>query len=66
MQVGAVSEVVASEIGLHIIKVTERKAGQPSDFNTIKDEVREFCAEEMRQNLLTQERKAAKIDIQLP
>jgi parvulin-like peptidyl-prolyl isomerase len=66
LQVGQVSDVVESDYGLHLIKVTDRKAGQPSDFAKIKDEVREICIEDMQQNVLMQQRKAAKIEIHLP
>jgi hypothetical protein len=65
LKVGDVSDIVTTDYGMHLIKVTDRKAGQPSDFEKIKDEVRDFCTEEMRQKILTQERKAAKIDITL-
>lgn len=63
MKVGEISDVVKTDFGLHIIKVTDRKPGQPSDYEKIKDEVREFCVEEMRQNLLSQQRKAAKVEL---
>jgi peptidyl-prolyl cis-trans isomerase C len=64
MQVGQVSDVVATDFGLHLIKVTERKPGdQPSDFAKIKDVVRDFCTEELRQQALDQQRKTAKIEV---
>lgn len=66
LQVNQVSQVVQTDYGLHLIKVTERKAGKPSDYAKIKDAVREFCAEDLRQQLLTEQRKAARIDIHLP
>jgi peptidyl-prolyl cis-trans isomerase C len=66
LKVGEVSDVVESDYGLHLIKVTDRKPGQPSDYNKIKDEVRELCAEEMRMAILAQQRKAAHIEINLP
>jgi len=59
---GDVSDVVQTDAGLHLIKVTDRKPGQPSEFAKIKDDVRDFYVEEMRQNLLAQERKSAKIE----
>jgi peptidyl-prolyl cis-trans isomerase C len=65
LKVGEVSDIVTTDYGLHLIKVTDRKQGQPSDFEKIKDEVRDFYVEEMRQKLLLQERKAAKIEINL-
>jgi peptidyl-prolyl cis-trans isomerase C len=66
LPVGQVSDLVETDFGVHLIKVTERKPGPGSDFAKIKDAVREFCVEEMRQQLLTEERKTAKIEINLP
>src|SRR5262249_35178493 len=51
LKVGEVSDVVQSDYGMHLIKVTDRKPGQPSEYEKIKDDVREFYVEEMRQNL---------------
>ena len=64
--VNGVSEVVQSGYGFHLIKVTDRKAGEPSDFAKIKDAVRKVCAEEWRMNLLKDLRKSGKVEITLP
>jgi parvulin-like peptidyl-prolyl isomerase len=67
MKVGEVSEVIQSDYGLHLIKVTDRKAnGPPSDYEKMREEVRESCAMEMMNNLVAQQRKVAKIEINLP
>jgi parvulin-like peptidyl-prolyl isomerase len=66
LKVGEVSDVVETDYGMHLIKVTDRKPGQPADFNKIKDEVRELCTEEMRLAVLAKQRKAAQIEINLP
>ncbi len=66
MKVGDVSDIVQTEYGLHLIKVTDRKAGKPSEFAKIKEDVREFCAEDMRQALLAKMRKEAKIEVNVP
>jgi parvulin-like peptidyl-prolyl isomerase len=66
LKVGEVSDVVQTEYGMHLIKVTDRKAGQASDYTKIKDEVRELYVEEMRMALLNQERKTAHVEINLP
>jgi peptidyl-prolyl cis-trans isomerase C len=66
LKVGEISDVVETDYGLHLIRVTDRKPGQPSDYNKIKDEVRELCTEEMRLAILAQQRKAAHIEINLP
>jgi parvulin-like peptidyl-prolyl isomerase len=64
---GGVSDVVEDEYGLHLIKVTERKAGErPSEFEKIADKVRELCADELRLAVMQQLRQAAKIQFNLP
>lgn len=64
MQVGQVSDVVSTDFGLHLIKVTERKPGeQPSEYSKIKDVVRDFCVEELRQNVLAHQRQTAKLQV---
>jgi parvulin-like peptidyl-prolyl isomerase len=66
LQPGQVSEVIESEAGLHLIKVTDRKAGQPSDFSKIKEDVRLICIEQMQQIIIAQLRKEARVQINLP
>ena len=61
--IGGISDVVRTDFGMHLIKVTDRKKGEPSVYEKIKDEVRLYFFEEMRQELLAKERKAAKIEI---
>ncbi len=63
LKVGEMSDIVRTDFGLHLIKVTDRKPPTPSDFNKIKDEVRTLCVEEYRQSLLGQLRQAANIDV---
>jgi parvulin-like peptidyl-prolyl isomerase len=64
LPVNGVSDVVVSEYGLHLIKVTERKGGErPSDFEKVKDYARDLCTQEMQLALLDQLRKAAKIEM---
>jgi peptidyl-prolyl cis-trans isomerase C len=65
LKVNDVSEVVQTDYGVHLIKVTDRKPGQPSDFNKIKDEVREICIEELRLSLVAQQRKASQVKIEM-
>jgi parvulin-like peptidyl-prolyl isomerase len=61
-----ISDVVATDYGVHLVKVHERKEGKPSDYTKIKEGVREFCMEDMRQQLLDQLRKKATIYIPRP
>jgi peptidyl-prolyl cis-trans isomerase C len=65
MKVGEVSNLVETDIGMHLIKVTERSPGEPSDFEKIKDYVRKICKVEMASLILEREHKASKIVINL-
>jgi parvulin-like peptidyl-prolyl isomerase len=65
MQPGQVSDVMDSEFGLYLIKVTQRDPGHPSEYAKIKQEVRDLCVEEMKMSILNQQRKAADIRILL-
>ncbi len=56
---GQLSEVLDSEYGVHVIKVIEKKDGEPSDFNKIKEDVRLLRIEEMQQDILKDLRQAA-------
>jgi parvulin-like peptidyl-prolyl isomerase len=70
LQVGEVSEVVQTDFGLHLIKVTDRKKEdrppETMDFDKIKDSVRAMCIEDMRQGILGQLRKQATIEMNIP
>lgn len=66
LPVGGISDVVQTSYGLHVIKVTDKKQGERSDFAKIKEAVREMCIEDLRQHVLAEEHKKAKIEIHLP
>ena len=66
LKVGEISDVVQSDYGLHLIKVTERGPGTPAVYEQIKDGVRKVFSGEMYMAVLAQQRKAAKIDVYLP
>jgi peptidyl-prolyl cis-trans isomerase C len=66
LAVGQVSDVVATEAGLHLLKLTERNPGQPSDFLKVKEDVRGLCAEELRQAILVEMRKTTRVEVNLP
>jgi parvulin-like peptidyl-prolyl isomerase len=56
---GEISAVVETASGLHLIKVTDRKAGPPADFKQREGTVRAFAGEEMLRNILVQQRHDA-------
>lgn len=58
-QIGSLSEVVQTSFGYHLIKLTDRRAGERTEFAQVKEAVRAHCAEELRQTILEQQRKAA-------
>ena len=62
---GQISDIVSTDFGLHIIKVTGRTKEEPSDFQKIKDAVREIYAQDLDlyQSVLNEQRKAAKIEV---
>jgi parvulin-like peptidyl-prolyl isomerase len=59
---GQISDVVQTDMGLHLIKCTERTPGEPSNFDKIKEDVRMFYVMELQQNIMNQMRKNAKIE----
>lgn len=62
---GEMTDIVASEFGMHLIKVTDRTAGEPSRFEDIRDVVRDVMAQEQElyQRILSEQKKTAKIEV---
>ena len=65
LKIGDVSDVVKTDFGLHLIKATDRTKGEPSNFETIKDFVRDVYAQDLDlyQNVLAEQRKTARIEV---
>jgi len=66
LPVGQVSDVIQTEYGLHLIKVTERKPGQPKELSQVKEQVRDAYAGEMSVQLVGEQHKTAKVEVHLP
>jgi peptidyl-prolyl cis-trans isomerase C len=65
MKPGQISDVVHTDYGVHLIKVTDRSAGEPSNYETMRDMVREVWAQEneLGQRILAAQRKASAIEV---
>jgi peptidyl-prolyl cis-trans isomerase C len=66
LKVGDMSDVVTTDYGCHLILVTDRKAGVASEFEQVKEDVRDCLLEEIRQNTLQELRRTAKVEVKLP
>jgi peptidyl-prolyl cis-trans isomerase C len=62
----AVSDVVTTPFGYHLILVTDRRAGKETKFDEVKEVVREVYGERLRDSLTPQLRPRAKIVINPP
>jgi parvulin-like peptidyl-prolyl isomerase len=63
MQKGQISDPVETEYGLHLIQVTDRKAGVPFDFDQNRTAVLNQFMGDLQERIITSERKTAKIDV---
>jgi parvulin-like peptidyl-prolyl isomerase len=66
LKLGEVSDPVVSEVGVHLIRVTERKAGTPTPFEAVREAVADAYADDVRAGLLAKLRKEATIVVTLP
>ena len=63
LQVNQLSDVVQTDFGYHLVKLTERKAGKPTRFEDARSEVLTLLGDELRVNVIAAERSRAKIEI---
>lgn len=63
LPVGGISDVVETDQGYHLIWVTDRKPGKPAKYEDVAAEVRECFEAELKQILVAELRKAARIEI---
>lgn len=67
MQANQLSDIVEADYGMHLLLVTERKNGpMPSEYEKVKDTVRQNCIIDLHQAILAQQRNRSKIEINLP
>jgi peptidyl-prolyl cis-trans isomerase C len=57
---------VQSQFGWHVIKIEDKRAQQPPAYDTVKDEVRNLVFREKYFAMVTDLRKAAKVDVTDP
>jgi peptidyl-prolyl cis-trans isomerase C len=63
LKIGDMIGLVRTEAGWHLIKLTDRKPGKPTEFAKIKDDVRELYLTELRMNIVAAQRKQARVEV---
>ncbi|QVL32885.1 peptidylprolyl isomerase [Telmatocola sphagniphila] len=60
---GTVSDIVPTQFGYHLILVTQRKQGAPTEFEKVKDAVRMYYEGKLREAITAKMRATAKIEV---
>ncbi len=63
LKVGEISELVATQNGFHIIKVTDRKPAGISPLADVNEQLKQGLADQKRQAFIAQLRQKAKIEV---
>jgi parvulin-like peptidyl-prolyl isomerase len=63
MKKGEVSGLVRTEYGLHIIQIADFQPGKTSSFEEVKESVKDVYADELKVNIILQQRRDAKIEV---
>ncbi len=67
MKTGEISDVVTTQFGVHIIKVTDRKPGGTVPLDEVSPKVKEFLTEQKKQQqaqaFIAQVKQKAKIEV---
>lgn len=66
MKPGTVSDIVQTDYGYHLIKLVDRKDGKPTTYEQEKENVRLLVADDLRTRIIMDQRKGAKIEVNLP
>ena len=66
LQPGQMAGPIETQFGYHLILVTGRMPGKDVKFDDLKDDVREIVSERLREELVAELRKAARIEIVTP
>jgi peptidyl-prolyl cis-trans isomerase C len=66
LKVGQLSDVIETDYGFHVLLVTERKPGTPSEYEKCLFDVLETYTDDYRDELVKKLRKQAQIKITLP
>ncbi len=60
---GAISDVVETQFGFHIILTVDKKAGKEVKFEDVKDDVKEAYGERLREQVAAHMRRTAKLEV---
>jgi peptidyl-prolyl cis-trans isomerase C len=63
LKVHEVSDIVRTDFGVHLITVTERSPGKPSEYAKVRELAHHLCSEDLFYKTLSAQRKAAKVEL---